>query len=360
MLYRESRKDVNLYEYLPNNSLDSFLFDKTRRSIFDWRKRFDIVIGVARGILYLHQDSRVRIIRRDLKTSNVLLGAEMKPKVSDFGTRIFNGDQLQHETNRVWLTYMSPEYAVYEKFSTKSDVFSFGVILLEIVSSKKNNDSYQEDHSRNLIGHVWDLWTEQRALDIVDSSLKSYHIDEDLRCIQIALLCLQKDAADRPTTPEVVLMLSAWMRNRAFSNIFWGFAGAATGTTCIVRLPNQVSEFFVFISELSLVFKCEIPKISLTWVLIGQPHHHPRTSQRPTANLSRKIMFWINYESLDLAQHNQWEPQPQKKKKKKKKKNQWETEGRLSQQKPHLSSLIGWPLTLCNFVLIITTMSIKD
>ncbi|VVA34782.1 PREDICTED: G-type lectin S-receptor, partial [Prunus dulcis] len=185
--------------------------DRTRSSLLDWKKRFEIINGVARGILYLHQDSRLRIIHRDLKTSNVLLDAEMNPKISDFGmARIFHGDQLQDKTNRVVGTYgyMSPEYAVFGRYSTKSDVFSFGIILLEIVSGRKNNGSYQEEHSMNLIGHVWQLWREDRALEIVDSSLESYHSDEVLRCIQVGLLCVQEDSEDRPTMSAVVFMLS--------------------------------------------------------------------------------------------------------------------------------------------------------
>ncbi|KAL6314218.1 hypothetical protein AAG906_011968 [Vitis piasezkii] len=176
----EREERVLIYEYMPNRSLDYFIFDQMRRVLLPWQKRLDIILGIARGLLYLHQDSRLRIIHRDLKTSNILLDSELNPKISDFGiARIFGGDQIEAKTKRVIGTYgyMSPEYAVDGKFSVKSDVFSLGVLLLEI---------------------VWLLWNENRALELMEPCLVDSYVESQvLRCIQV----------DRPSMSSVVLML---------------------------------------------------------------------------------------------------------------------------------------------------------
>ncbi|XP_061978205.1 cysteine-rich receptor-like protein kinase 10 [Populus nigra] len=202
-----------VYEFMPNNSLDMVLFDPRKGDQLSWRSRIHIINGIAKGTLYLHEDSRLRIIHRDLKASNILLDNNMNPKISDFGmARIMEANEGEANTVRIVGTYgyMAPEYAMEGHYSTKSDVFSFGVILLEIITGRKNSGFHKSKRAPSLLAYAWELWNNGKELEMIDPVLAdSCCSDEFSRCVRIGLLCVQEDASERPAMSSVVLMLKS-------------------------------------------------------------------------------------------------------------------------------------------------------
>ncbi|XP_002992698.2 putative receptor-like protein kinase At4g00960 [Selaginella moellendorffii] len=206
-----------VYEYLPNGSLDRAFDNSNGKIVLDWPTRYNIAIGVARGLAYLHEESQIQIIHRDIKASNILLDKDLTPKISDFGiSKLFDQDRTSVDTKIAGTYgYMAPEYAMGGRLTVKADVFSFGVLLLEIICGMKCRDPRLSPNYDGILEWLWSFHPGGNVEEIVDKELlrsKNYSQTEALRSIHIALLCTHEDEASRPSMSEVVAMFLGYLK----------------------------------------------------------------------------------------------------------------------------------------------------
>ncbi|KAL7614332.1 hypothetical protein Lser_V15G06984 [Lactuca serriola] len=203
-----------VHEFMDNGSLDQFLYGDKSRNL-SWRQRFEIIFGTARGLAYLHEQYHVTIIHRDIKTSNILLDDELQPKIADFGLiRLLPEDKTHLSTKLAGSLdsgYVAPEYAIHGQLSEKVDTYSFGIVVLEIISGKRCDDVI-DDKSVNLslLDHAWNLYENGTHVNLIDNRLDAseYAAEDVMKIIEIALMCTQSQVSARPAMSEVVTLLS--------------------------------------------------------------------------------------------------------------------------------------------------------
>ncbi|OEL26521.1 putative LRR receptor-like serine/threonine-protein kinase [Dichanthelium oligosanthes] len=210
----EANNRILVYEYLQNSSLDRALLGyNSEPADFTWSIRSAICIGVARGLAYLHEEIASPIVHRDIKASNILLDKNYIPKIGDFGLAKLFPDNVTHISTRVAGTtgYLAPEYAWHGQLTKKADIYSFGVLVLEIVSGTSSSRSILAD-DKILLEKAWELYEAKKLNELIDPALGDYPEEEVVRYIKVALFCIQAAAARRPSMPQVVTMLSKPIR----------------------------------------------------------------------------------------------------------------------------------------------------
>ncbi|KAL8103780.1 cold-responsive protein kinase 1-like isoform X2 [Apium graveolens] len=203
---------ILVYEFLVNKSLDTVLLgSKGKSTMLDWDKRSAICKDVARAIAYLHEEVVPPIVHRDIKASNILLDKDFKPKIGDFGLAKLFPDNITHISTRIVGTtgYLAPEYVLGGQLTKKADVYSFGVLMLEILSAKySGKPTLGTGMQKLLLEWAWQLYEEGQLLEMVDPELEGFPEEEVIRYIKIAFFCTQGTASRRPTMSQVVDMLS--------------------------------------------------------------------------------------------------------------------------------------------------------
>ncbi|XP_059662764.1 probable LRR receptor-like serine/threonine-protein kinase At1g53440 [Cornus florida] len=207
----EGNQLLLIYEYLENNSLARALFGREEHRLnLDWPTRKKICLGIARGLAYLHEESRLKIVHRDIKATNVLLDKDLNAKISDFGLAKLDEEENTHISTRIAGTigYMAPEYALRGCLTDKADVYSFGVVLLEIVSGKSNTSYRPKEEFVYLLDWAYVLQEQGNLLELVDPILGSnYSKEEAMRMLNLSLLCTNLSPTLRPSMSSVVNMV---------------------------------------------------------------------------------------------------------------------------------------------------------
>ncbi|KAH6812868.1 hypothetical protein C2S51_021886 [Perilla frutescens var. frutescens] len=202
-----------VYEYMKNASLDRFLYGENRGTL-SWKQRCDIIFGIARGIAYLHENYHVTILHRDIKPSNILLDDEFQAKIADFGLARLLPESQSHVSTKFagTLGYTAPEYAIHGHLSEKVDIYSFGIVILEVISGRKCSEIQMDDESATteyLVRDAWKLYERGMHENLADEALEpdEYDVEDMKKMVEIGLLCVQSPPSSRPTMSQLILMI---------------------------------------------------------------------------------------------------------------------------------------------------------